>query len=179
MLVCTLQLLVCISKCLDVAAMAVGRGTGSWKYLFSARPGCLIKFPASASCVHTANSHSVPLESCSIQLGLGRPVSIGRLAQAAVGQTEEVEFLCLFERQTEIERLQETQRSAAGRYEAEKPGSEWVCVCVYVSLNTSTFKCVLCSSSLCVQACGFALLLLKCPAGRREIAGALKMVTER
>lgn len=65
--------------------------------------------------------------------GWGRPVSIGRLAQAAVGQTEEVEFLCLFERQTEIERLQETQRSAAGRYEAEKPGSEGVCVYVCVA----------------------------------------------
>lgn len=150
MLVCTLQLLVCISKCLDVAAMAVGRGTGSWKYLFSARPGCLIKFPASASCVHTANSHSVPLESCSIQLGLGRPVSIGRLAQAAVGQTEEVEFLCLFERQTEIERLQETQRSAAGRYEAEKPGSEWVCVCVCMCRWTQAHLNVYSAQVVCV-----------------------------
>lgn len=150
MLVCTLQLLVCISKCLDVAAMAVGRGTGSWKYLFSARPGCLIKFPASASCVHTANSHSVPLESCSIQLGLGRPVSIGRLAQAAVGQTEEVEFLCLFERQTEIERLQETQRSAAGRYEAEKPGSEWVSVCVCMCRWTQAHLNVYSAQVVCV-----------------------------
>lgn len=80
-------------------------------------------------------------------------------------------FVCLFERQTELERLQETLRLAAEK----GMKSAVVSVPVCVSLHTCTFKSVV---FVCVCACDF-VYSLKCPAGRGEIAGALKMVTEQ
>ena len=81
----------------------------------------------------------------------------------------------LFERQTEIERLQGTLRSAAEKGRRRKKKRVPVCVCLSPALM-DIFKNVY---SVCLCDRTFAFSLLKCPAGRGEITGALKMVTER
>lgn len=135
--------------------------------------GRLIRFPTSTSCVHTANDRNAPLENCSTQPGGW--ADAGLVCSERPDREGEVVYVCLFEGQMEIERLQETQRSAAEkRYEAGKL-VEFVCVCV----QCTQVHLHVCSSSLRVWACGFALSLLKCPAGREEITGVLKMATEQ